>query len=214
MTYTIIPVTRFSQNCTLLVCEDTKQAAVIDAGGDIDIILGEIAKAGATLEKIFITHAHLDHASASRELAKRTGAKIEGPHRGDDFLIEDLPGQCLKHGFPPIEQFTTDRWLEHGDTVTFGNETLEVLHCPGHTPGHVAYFHRASKLAAVGDILFVNSVGVTSMPYADHPTLVRSIRERLFPLGDRVKFIPGHGRTSTFGLEREFNPFVCDDLFI
>lgn len=214
MTYAIIPVTRFAQNCSLLVCDETRQAVVIDPGGDIELILAEAQKAGATIEKILITHGHLDHASAAGMLAQRTGAKIEGPHEGDLFLLQELPAQCIEFGFPPIEAFTPDRWLHHGDTVSFGAQSIDVVHCPGHTPGHVAYFHRPSKLVAVGDILFRGSIGATRQAYGDRQQLIASIRNRLFPLGDDVRFIPGHGKTSTIGFERGINPFVADYLFV
>jgi glyoxylase-like metal-dependent hydrolase (beta-lactamase superfamily II) len=213
MTSTIIPVTRFAQNCSLLVCDQTRQAVVIDPGGDIERILAEVQKAGASVEKILITHGHLDHASAAGMLAQRTGATIEGPHEGDLFLLQELPAQCLEFDFPPIEEFTPHRWLHHGDTVSFGAQTIEVVHCPGHTPGHLAYFHRSSKLVAVGDILFRGTIGATSHAYGDRRQLIASIRDRLFPLGDDVRFIPGHGTTSTIGFEREINPFVADYLF-
>lgn len=213
MTHTIIPVTRFAQNCSLLVCDQTRQAVVIDPGGDIELILASVQKAGATLEKILITHGHPDHASAAGMLAQRTGATIEGPHEGDWFLLQILPAQCIELGFPPIEAFMPDRWLHHGDVVSFGAQTIEVLHCPGHTPGHLAYFHRPSKLLAVGDILFRGTIGATTSPYGDRQQLIESIRERLFPLGDDVRFIPGHGKTSTIGFEREINLFVADYLF-
>ena len=213
MSYAIIPVTRFAQNCSLLVCDQTRQAVVIDPGGDIDLILAEVQKAGATVEKILLTHGHLDHASAAGMLAQRIGVKIEGPHEGDLFLLQALPAQCLEYGFPSIEAFTPHRWLHHGDVVSFGAQSIDVVHCPGHTPGHLAYFHRPSKLVAVGDILFRGSIGATNSPYGDRRQLIASIRERLFTLGDDVRFIPGHGKTSTIGFEREINPFVADYLF-
>jgi len=213
MIHTIIPVTRFAQNCSLLVCDQTRQAAVIDPGGDIELILAEVQKAGASIEKILLTHGHLDHASAAGLLAQRTGATIEGPHEDDLFLLQQLPQQCLEFGFTPIEAFTPDRWLHHGDVVSFGTQTVNVVHCPGHTPGHLAFFHRPSKLLAVGDILFHGSIGATNSPYGNRRQLIASIRERLFSLGDDVRFIPGHGKTSTIGFEREINPFVDDYLF-
>lgn len=213
MKYVITPVTRFKQNCSMWICEQTRRAVVIDPGGDIERIIAVARENEATIEKLLITHGHMDHASAGGALAKKLGVPIEGPHQQEAFLFKEMPQQCLEFGMGPIEDFVPDRWLNHGDTVSFGNEQIEVLHCPGHTPGHVAYFHRGEKLAAVGDILFAGSVGVTRMHYGSHPQLVASIRQRLFPLGDRVRFIPGHGKMSSFGFEREFNPFVCDDLF-
>ncbi|SEQ84190.1 Glyoxylase, beta-lactamase superfamily II [Amphritea atlantica] len=210
MKYSIIPVTPFQQNCTLLWCEESKKAAVVDPGGDIAVVLARIAELGLELEKILLTHAHIDHAGGTAELVKQTGVPIEGPHIGDQFWIDGLPQQSQMFGFPQVEIFTPDRWLEEGDRVTVGNETLEVLHCPGHTPGHVVFYSPESQLAQVGDVLFQGSIGRTDFPKGDHATLISSIREKLFPLGDSVAFIPGHGPMSTFGHERKTNPFVSD----
>jgi glyoxylase-like metal-dependent hydrolase (beta-lactamase superfamily II) len=208
--YRIIPVTPFQQNCSLIWCDATGKAAVVDPGGDLDRIRSAIAEEGVTVEKILLTHAHIDHAGGTAELAKALSLPIEGPHRDDNFWIQGLPQQAQMFGFPAPEVFTPDHWLEDGDTVTVGGETLEVLHCPGHTPGHVVFFNRASGLALVGDVLFQGSIGRTDFPKGDYNTLVRSIREKLFPLGDTVAFIPGHGPMSTFGQERKSNPFVSD----
>lgn len=213
MKYTIIPVTPFVQNCSLLVCDETQQAVVIDPGGDIERILGVVKKAGLTIEKVLLTHGHIDHAAAAGELAQRLGVKIEGPHEDDLFLLQALPQQAASYGFPPVKPFVSDRWLQQGDTVSFGKQTLEVLHCPGHTPGHVVYFHRPGKFAVVGDVLFAGSIGRTDFPRGNHDNLIRSIREKLFPLGDDVEFIPGHGPNSTFGEERATNPYVADAQF-
>jgi glyoxylase-like metal-dependent hydrolase (beta-lactamase superfamily II) len=208
--YRVIPVTPFEQNCTLLWCTETMRAAVVDPGGNLERIQAAVEEEGVTLEKILLTHAHIDHAGGTAELAKASGLPIEGPHREDDFWIQGLPMQAQMFGFPAPEIFTPNRWLEDGDTVTVGNEVLEVLHCPGHTPGHVVFFHRASKLAQVGDVLFNGSIGRTDFPKGDYNTLIRSIREKLFVLGDDVQFICGHGPMSTFGRERKTNPFVSD----
>ena len=210
---TIIPVTQFQQNCSLIWCEETKKAAVVDPGGDLDHIKGAIEQNGVTLEKILLTHAHIDHAGATAELAKELNLPIEGPHKGDEFWIEQLPGQSQMFGFPPAESFIPNRWLENGDTVTVGNVELQVRHCPGHTPGHVIFFSEDVKLAIVGDVLFQGSVGRSDLPGGDHNTLITSIREKLWPLGNDVSFIPGHGPMSTFGQERQSNPFVADNLF-
>jgi len=210
MRVTIVPVTPFEQNCSLLVCDETGKAAVVDPGGDIDEILGAVAEAGATVEKILLTHAHIDHAGATADLAAKLGVPIEGPHEGDRFWIEQLPEQGRMFGFPPAKSFTPDRWLHDGDTVTVGNTRLEVKHCPGHTPGHVVFFSPADRLAVVGDVLFQNSIGRTDFPGGNFRQLVDSIRGKLFPLGDDVAFIPGHGPMSTFGDERRHNPFVGD----
>ena len=208
--YRVIPVTPFEQNCTLLWCTETHKAAVVDPGGDLDRILAAAEDEGVILEKILLTHAHIDHAGGTAELAKSAGLPIEGPHKDDNFWIQGLAMQAQMFGFPAPEVFTPNRWLEDGDTVTVGNETLEVLHTPGHTPGHVVFFHRASKLAQVGDVLFNGSIGRTDFPKGDYNTLIHSIREKLFPLGDDVSFICGHGPMSTFGQERATNPFVSD----
>ncbi|OPX56676.1 Glyoxylase, beta-lactamase superfamily II [Oceanospirillum multiglobuliferum] len=211
MRYEIIPVTAFQQNCTLLWCDKTKQAAVVDPGGDIDRILAKIEEHALTLTKILLTHGHIDHAGATSELAKRAGVEIEGPHQEDGFWLEGLAQQSQMFGFPPCEVFTPNRWLQDGDTVQVGEHQLEVLHCPGHTPGHVVFYHKDSALALVGDVLFQGSIGRTDFPKGDHATLIRSIREKLFPLGDDVVFIPGHGPKSSFGRERNSNPFCGDN---
>ncbi|MGL6161231.1 MBL fold metallo-hydrolase [Microbulbifer sp.] len=208
-----VPVTPFQQNCTLLWCEDSKRAAVVDPGGDIERILSAVEERGLKLEKILLTHGHLDHVGGTAQLAKQLQLPVEGPHREDGFWIEQLPLQTQMFGFPPVETFTPDRWLEQGDRVTVGDEELEIYHCPGHTPGHVIFFHRPSGLALVGDVLFAGSIGRTDFPKGDHDTLIRSITEKLWPLGDEVRFIPGHGPMSTFGEERRSNPFVADKRF-
>jgi hydroxyacylglutathione hydrolase len=210
MKVAIIPVTPFQQNCSLLVCEQTRLAAVVDPGGDIDEILRAVESQGATLEKIFLTHGHLDHCGATSELRARLGIPVEGPHVEDRFWIEQLPDSAARYGFPRCESFEPDRWLEGGDSVRFGKVELDVRHCPGHTPGHVIFFHAGHKLAMVGDVLFQGSIGRSDFPRGDHATLVNSIRTQLWPLGDEVAFIPGHGPMSTFGEERETNPFVRD----
>ncbi len=208
----IIPVTPLQQNCSLIWCDETGRGAVVDPGGDLDRIRAAIAEAGFTLEKILITHAHLDHAGATAELAASADVPIEGPHPDDQFLIESLAEQGARYGLK-AEPFTPTRWLHDGDEVTVGNLTLRVRHCPGHTPGHVVFVSTDARLAAVGDVLFQGSVGRTDFPRGNHDDLIRSIRERLFPLGDDITFIPGHGPVSTFGQERRSNPFVADMLF-
>lgn len=210
MQLAVVPVTPFQQNCSVLWCERTRQAAVIDPGGDLDQVLAVVEREGLTLQKILLTHAHLDHAAATAELSRSRNLPIEGPHRDDLFWIEGLPEQAQMFGFPPAESFTPTRWLQQGDRVQVGEVELEVLHCPGHTPGHVVFFSRDDRFAIVGDVLFAGSIGRSDFPRGDHATLVRSIRERLFPLGDDVQFLPGHGPLSTFGEERRSNPFVSD----
>jgi len=208
--YEIIPVTPFQQNCTLFWCDQTKQAAVVDPGGDLDKIIGAIKKHGLTLAKIFLTHAHLDHAGGTNALSKHYKVAIEGPHKDDQFWIDSIEAQKQRFGFTEGEVFTPDRFLNQGDTVSFGDISFEVYFCPGHTPGHVIFFHRESKLAQVGDVLFCGSIGRTDFPRGDHATLICSIRENLFPLGNDIRFIPGHGPMSTFGDERRNNPHVSD----
>lgn len=208
MKFTVIPVTPFAQNCTLLICEETGRAAVVDPGGDIETILQEVEAQGVTLEKILITHAHIDHAGAAGELSRRLGIPIEGPHREDKFWIDGLADQASMFGFPPAESFEPDRWLDQGDEVQVGNQRLEVRHCPGHTPGHVVFFDPEEKIALVGDVLFKGSIGRTDFPRGDHDTLLRSIRTQLWSMGDDVEFIPGHGPISTIGHERVTNPFL------
>jgi len=211
--YKIIPVTPFQQNCTLFWCDETMQGAVVDPGGDIEKIIAAIESAKVTLVKVLLTHAHIDHAGATKALSERYAVPIEGPQIEDQFWIDLIPEQKDRFGFAHAEAFTPTRWLEQGDTVHFGNIELEVYFCPGHTPGHVVFFHRGSKLAQVGDVLFKGSMGRTDFPRGDHATLIKSIRENLFLLGNDVRFIPGHGPMSTFGEERLTNPFVGDNAF-
>ena len=210
MKYLIIPVTPFEQNCSLIWCEQTLEAALIDPGGDAEVLLAVVQENGLRLTKLLLTHGHIDHVGATAELAARLAIPIEGPQREDAFWLESLPKQSEMFGFPHTPAFTPDRWLEQGDTVSVGNQILEVLYCPGHTPGHVVFFHRPSRTAFVGDVLFKGSIGRTDLAGGDYGTLIRSIRERLFPLGDDVTFIPGHGPVSTFGYERLTNPYTAD----
>jgi glyoxylase-like metal-dependent hydrolase (beta-lactamase superfamily II) len=209
----ILPVTPFQQNCSLIWCEETKLGAVVDPGGDLERIRAAIAEAGITLEKILITHAHIDHAGATAELAESENVPIEGPHRDDAFLIESLTEQGARYGFKGACSFEPTRWLDEGDQVTVGKLTFAVRHCPGHTPGHVVFVNESARIAAVGDVLFQGSIGRSDLPRGNHEDLVRSIRERLFPMGDDITFIPGHGPVSTFGQERQSNPYVADMLF-
>lgn len=206
----IIPVTPFQQNCSLVWDATTMRGALVDAGGEIDRLLARAAHHGVTIEKLLVTHGHLDHASGVRDLAERLGVPVEGPHEEDRFWIEGLPEAAARYGFPPARSFEPDRWLQHGDTVTVGSLRFDVIHCPGHTPGHVVFHHAPSQLALVGDVIFAGSIGRTDFPRGDHEALIASIRERLFPLGDDVRFVPGHGPLSTFGAERRSNPFVAD----
>lgn len=208
----VVPVTPFQQNCSLIVCEQTRRCAVVDPGGDLDQIEAAIAQSGARLEKILLTHGHLDHCGGTAELRRRTGAPVEGPQRDEIFWIEQLPAQGAKFGFGELEAFEPDRWLEGGDTVTVGAIAFAVRHCPGHTPGHVVFVQTEHRVAFVGDVLFQGSIGRTDFPRGDHATLIRSITTQLWPFGDDVTFVPGHGPTSTFGEERRSNPYVADSV--
>ncbi|HEY4343214.1 MAG TPA: MBL fold metallo-hydrolase [Parvibaculum sp.] len=209
----ILPVTPFQQNCTLLWDDETMRGAVSDPGGDLDRIMQTVEELGIKLEKVLLTHGHLDHAAAAGELSRRLTIPIEGPHRDDLFLISELPTQSEKYGFPAFGGFEPDRWLEDGDTVEVSGLTFDVRHCPGHTPGHIIFFNAEAKLAIVGDVIFNGSIGRTDFPRGDYNALISSIRERLWPLGDDVTFVPGHGPLSTFGAERRGNPYVADELF-
>lgn len=213
MKFMVVPVTPYQQNCTLMWCEKSHKGAVVDPGGDLDRLEEVIEKQGIKLEKILVTHGHLDHVGAVAKLAKEKHLPIEGPQQEDKFWIDQLPQSAASLGFPPSEAFEPDRWLEDGDTVTVGEEQLEVRHCPGHTPGHVIFFHRPTRVAIVGDVLFQGSIGRTDFPRGDYQTLIDSIRNRLWPLGDDVQFVPGHGPFSTFGAERQHNPYVGDRNF-
>lgn len=207
----IQPVTPFAQNCSVVWDEDTKKAAIVDAGGDVDAIMAIVEEQGLELEKLLVTHGHLDHVGAVADLAEKLGLPIEGPHEADRFWIDQLGSQAQMMNFPPSRSFEPDRWLNDGDTVTVGNISFDVIHCPGHTPGHVIFYNGDHKLAIVGDVLFQGSIGRTDFPQGNHADLISSIRDKLFPLGDDIAFIPGHGPTSTFGHERMSNPFVGDD---
>ena len=209
--YQIIPVTPFEQNCALLWCDETRHGAVIDPGGDVGRILTAVEKNGVTLERILVTHGHIDHAGGVAELFGRLSLPVEGPQQEDRFWIDNMPQQAQMYGFPNVRSFTPDRWLGQGDLVRFGNVELQVLHCPGHTPGHVVFFNDAARLAFVGDVLFKGSIGRTDFPRGDFDALISSIRLKLWPLGDDVTFVSGHGPSSTFGEERLTNPFCGDD---
>ena len=209
----IVPVTQYQQNCSVIKCESTGKAAIVDPGGDIERIMSAVEKLDATVEKIILTHGHMDHCAASDVLRQQLEVPIEGPQREDAFWIDKLPEWCQMSGFPHADAFVPDRWLEEGDTVTVGDLELKVFHCPGHTPGHVVFLYEPQRVAWVGDVIFQGSIGRTDFPMGNHEELISSIRDKLFPLGDDITFIPGHGPTSTFGQERATNPFVADTQY-
>lgn len=208
MKYQTIPVTPFQQNCSLIFCEQTKQAAVIDPGGDIELIIQAINSQKVLVQYILLTHGHLDHVGATQQLAKHLNVPVWGPHEEDGFWLDILDQQSQAFGFPPTAPFLPDRWLIDGELLTLGKQTLQVIHCPGHTPGHVVFFCQSAGLAWVGDVLFKNSIGRTDFPKGNHQTLIDSIQNKLWPLGSDVRFIPGHGPESTFGAEMRNNPYV------
>ena len=240
MDFEVLPVTRFRQNCSILWCEKTNRAAVIDPGGDVSEILNFLELMELEPEVALVTHGHFDHCGGAAQFAALTGARIEGPHIDDAPLVarlasqgaffaqaararaadaaevEAIARQLERVDAEPgsaVRSYEPQRWLDHGDTIRFGEEELEVLHCPGHSRGHVAYFSPRRRQAFVGDILFRHTIGAWEHPDGDLPTLIDSIRQRLFPLGDDVAFVPGHGDTSTFGHERQENPFVSDEAY-
>ncbi len=206
---TIIPVTPLQQNCTLVWCTRTMRGAFVDPGGDLDRLKAAAAQHDVAIEKIILTHGHIDHCGSAGILAAELGVPIEGPHRDDQFWIDRLAEDGANYGVVG-QPFTPDRWLEDGDEVNVGELTFAIRHCPGHTPGHVVLHHAPSKLAIVGDVLFAGSIGRTDFPRGHHQSLLDSIVQRLWPMGDDTAFIPGHGPMSTFAHERATNPFVSD----
>ncbi|HEY0331224.1 MAG TPA: MBL fold metallo-hydrolase [Rhodopseudomonas sp.] len=208
----IIPVTLFQQNCTLLWCESTKKAVVIDPGGEVPQILATIKKANVSVEKIWLTHGHIDHVGGAAELRDELQVPIEGPHVDDKFLLDRVVESGRSFGMTGVRDVTPDRWLADGECLSVGELSFAILHCPGHSPGSVVYYNDAMRFAIVGDVLFAGSVGRTDLPGGDHATLMRSITTKLLPLGDDVSFICGHGPGSTIGHERINNPFLTGDI--
>lgn len=207
----VIPVTPLQQNCTLLWCTETMRGAFVDPGGDLEKLRAAAKQHGVTIEKILVTHGHIDHCGAAGEFAKELGVPLEGPHEADRFWISRLDEDGRNYGIRGTV-FEPDRWLEQGDQVTVGKLTFDVYHCPGHTPGHVVFHHPESKFATVGDVLFQGSIGRTDFPMGNHQDLIDAITTRLWPLGDDTVFVPGHGPLSNFGQERKTNPFVADSV--
>lgn len=203
----IVPVTPFQQNCTLVFDDETKKGVVIDPGGDLERIEDAIRQIGMTVEEIILTHGHIDHAGAATDLKAKLGVSITGPHKGDKFLLDGLAAQALSYGVPGMKNVTPDRWLDEGDTVSIAGVVFDVYHCPGHSPGSVVYVNKAAGIAFVGDVIFKGSIGRTDFPYGDHDALIAAIRTKLFPIGDDIVFVCGHGPASTFGEERQTNPF-------
>lgn len=208
----IVPVTLFEQNCTILWDEATKEAVVIDPGGDVPKILAAVRKTGVKVGKIWLTHGHIDHVGGAAELRDVLKVPIEGPHVADKFLLDSVVTSGARFGMTGVRDFAPDRWLDEGDRVSIGGLTFDILHCPGHSPGSIVFFNAEMGFAHVGDVLFNGSVGRTDLPGGNHSTLIQSIKDKLLPLGDEVGFICGHGAGSTIGQERLTNPFLTGEL--
>ena len=208
LNYLTVPVTDFAQNCSIVWCDETREAAVIDPGGNLETLLAQVKRLHLNLTQIWLTHAHIDHAGGAGDLAQQLNIPIIGPHPADQFWIDGLRQQSQMFRLPPALPFTPTRWLHDGDTVTVGHCSLSVRHCPGHTPGHVVFHAPEIKRAFVGDVLFAGSIGRTDLPQGDHATLINSITQRLWPMGNDTVFIPGHGPESSFGHERQTNAYV------
>ena len=206
--FQIVPVTPFEQNCSILWCDETMDAVVVDPGGDQHKIEAAIQSLGVKLTAVWLTHCHIDHAGATADVAGAYTIPIIGPHKEEQFWIDMLPQQSAMFGFPQVKSFSPDTWLVQGDSVRVGNQTLSVKHCPGHTPGHVVFYSEAAQLVVVGDVLFNGGIGRTDFPKGDHQTLLNAIKDQLFTLPDETRFIPGHGPMSTIGHEKKTNPFV------
>ena len=208
----IIPVTPLQQNTSMIWNTETKDGVFVDPGGETDRLMAAAEQFGVKIVKIWLTHGHLDHAGAAAEIRERTGARIEGPHKDDQWLLDEIEAQGAKYGITDGRNVTPDRYLEEGDTLMLGDMEFGVTHCPGHTPGHVVIYHKEGRLAFVGDVLFQGSIGRTDFPKGNHQQLLDAIVANLWPLGDDMRFVPGHGPMSTFGQERKTNPFVADSV--
>ncbi|MGL6116195.1 MBL fold metallo-hydrolase [Plesiomonas sp.] len=212
MKYHILPVTAFQQNCSLIWCHQTLEAALVDPGGDAATLIHAVTQAGVTLTKVLLTHGHLDHVGAAREIANHFSVPIYGPQKADQFWLDSLSQQAQMFGLPDCGALVPDHWLNDGDNITVGSFSLSVLHCPGHTPGHVVFVNTQAKVAFVGDVLFKGGVGRSDFPMGDHQQLISSIRNQLWPLADDTLFVPGHGPTSTIGYEKRTNPFMGEEM--
>ncbi|CDT39390.1 MULTISPECIES: MBL fold metallo-hydrolase [Vibrio] len=210
--YQVVPVTSFSQNCSIVWCDETMEGIVVDPGGDVQQLAAIIEELGVKVVNLVLTHGHLDHVGGTVPLAEILKVEIVGPHKADNFWLQGLENQSQMFGFPLCKAFEPNTWLEEGDKVTFGNQVIDVIHTPGHTPGHVVLFSEQARLAFVGDVLFNGAIGRTDFPQGDFNTLISSIKTKLWPLGSDVTFVPGHGPESTFGRERASNPFVADEM--
>ncbi|MFA0425501.1 MBL fold metallo-hydrolase, partial [Vibrio sp. 10N.222.54.A1] len=210
--YQVVPVTSFSQNCSIVWCDETMEGIVVDPGGDVQQLAAIIEELGVKVVNLVLTHGHLDHVGGTVPLAEILKVEIVGPHKADNFWLQGLENQSQMFGFPLCKAFEPNTWLEEGDKVTFGNQVIDVIHTPGHTPGHVVLFSEQARLAFVGDVLFNGAIGRTDFPQGDFNTLIASIKTKLWPLGSDVTFVPGHGPESTFGRERASNPFVADEM--
>ncbi|MCG9554424.1 MBL fold metallo-hydrolase [Vibrio sp. Isolate31] len=210
--YQVVPVTSFAQNCSIVWCDETMKGIVVDPGGDIQQLAAIIEELGVKVVDLVLTHGHLDHVGGTVPLSEMLNVEIVGPHKADNFWLQGLENQSQMFGFPLCKAFEPNTWLEEGDKVTFGNQVIDVIHTPGHTPGHVVLFSEQARLAFVGDVLFNGAIGRTDFPQGDFNTLITSIKTKLWPLGSDVTFVPGHGPESTFGRERASNPFVADEM--
>lgn len=208
----IVPVTAFQQNCSIIWCDETMEGAFVDPGGDVEVLLDRAKALGVNIKKILLTHGHLDHAGGAKDIREKLGLKVIGPHKEDKFWLDQIEEQAAKYNMNGLKSCEPDQWLNDGDQITVGNVVLDIYHTPGHTPGHVIIHDAKHKVAFVGDVLFKGSVGRTDFPRGDTQTLLDAIQEKLWPLGDDVTFVPGHGPLSTFGEERKTNPFVADHV--